>query len=200
LTELQSAYRAHHSTETAVLKVLADILSVLDTGDVDVLTLLDLSAAFDTVDHASVLRRLKTSYDSVLEWFTSYLSGRIQSVRCGMSTSDATAVLCGVLQGSVLGPILFLLYTADLLLLVERHNLQPHIYADDTQIYGFCRPVAATQLQEPVSAMHVSMYRRRSHVDAVKPAPAEHYKDRSYLVRIELTAASTTTGRSESWY
>jgi len=55
LPELQSAYRAHHSTETAVLKVLADILSALDTGDVAVLTLLDSSAAFDTVDHATLL-------------------------------------------------------------------------------------------------------------------------------------------------
>jgi len=60
LTELQSAYRAYHSTETAVLKVLTDVLSALDTGDVAVLTLLDLSAAFDTVDHATLLRRLKT--------------------------------------------------------------------------------------------------------------------------------------------
>ena len=76
----------------------------------------------------------------------------MQSVRCGKSASDASAVLCGVPQGSVLGPILFLLYTADLLRLVERHNLRPHMYADDTQIYGFCLPAAAAQLQEQVSA------------------------------------------------
>jgi len=56
---LQSAYRTHHSTETAVVKVLSDILKALDNGDLTMLTLLDLSAAFDTVDHAILLRRLK---------------------------------------------------------------------------------------------------------------------------------------------
>ena len=154
LPELQSAYRAFHSTETAVLKVLADILFALDIGDIAVLTLLDLSAAFDMVDHATLLRRLETSHGidgTVLGWFASYLSGRIQTVCCGLSASDASAILCGVPQGSVFGPILFLLYTADLLRLVERHNLHPHMYADDTQICGFCRPAAASQLQQQVS-------------------------------------------------
>ena len=90
---------------TEVLKVLTDVLSALDTGDVAVLTLLDLSAAFDTVDHATLLRRLKTSYGiGVLEWFTSYLSGRIQSVRCGKSASDASAVLCGLWSTAGIGP------------------------------------------------------------------------------------------------
>ena len=74
LPELQSAYGADHSNETAVLKVLGDILRALDSGDLALLTLLDLSAAFDTVDHAVLLRRLKTSYGldgCVLRWFTS---------------------------------------------------------------------------------------------------------------------------------
>ena len=115
LPDLQSAYRAYHSTETAVLKVLADILRALDTGDLAVLTLLDLSTAFDTVDHATLLRRLEVSYGlrgHVLGWFHSYLNGRIQYVRCG-TASTVTVLLCGVPQGSVLGPILFVLYTAD---------------------------------------------------------------------------------------
>ena len=76
LPDLQSAYRAHHSTETAVLKVLSDILLALDTGDLAVLTLLDLSAAFDSVDHNTLLRRLQTSYGlsgNVMNWFASYL-------------------------------------------------------------------------------------------------------------------------------
>ena len=155
LPELQSAYRAHHSVETAVLKVLGDMLQALDTGDVAVLALLDLSAAFDTVDHAILLRRLETSYGlggGVLGWFTSYLGGRTQYVRCGGSVSDLMELLCGVPQGSVLGPILFLLYTADLLRLIVGHGLHPHLYADDTQIYGSSSPVAVPQLQEKLSA------------------------------------------------
>ena len=63
LPHLQSAYPAHHSTKTAVVKVLMDILRAPDAGDLTMLTLLDLSAAFDTVDHATLLRRLKISYD-----------------------------------------------------------------------------------------------------------------------------------------
>ena len=83
-SDLQSAYRAHHSTETAVLKMLADILQALDTGDLAMLTLLDLSAAYETVDHATLLRLLEVSYGLlglVLCWFQSYLDGHMQYVR-----------------------------------------------------------------------------------------------------------------------
>ena len=92
LPDLQSAYRAHHSTETAVLKVLADILRAVDGGDLAVLALLDLSAAFDTVDHETLLNRLKKSYGlggRAHDWFQSYLSGRFQSVRCGWNLVDS---------------------------------------------------------------------------------------------------------------
>ena len=86
LPQLQSAYRAGHLTETAVLKVLSDILLAIDAGDLSALVLLDLSAAFETVDHDILLQRLKTSFGlsgMVLEWFRSYLVGRH-----GMSGSD----------------------------------------------------------------------------------------------------------------
>ena len=78
LPRLQSAYRACHSTETAVLKVLSDILLAIDAGDLSALVLLDLSTAFDTV-----VQRLETSYGlsgSVLQWFQTYLVGRRQYV------------------------------------------------------------------------------------------------------------------------
>jgi len=155
LPTLQSSYRAHHSTETAaVLKVLSDILKALDAGELALLTLLELSAAFDTVDHATLLQCLKVTYglgSSVLRWLSSYLDCRKQYVRCGASKSAFSVFMCGVPHGSVLRPILFLMYTADLMRLIEHHQLYPHLYADDTQIYGACSSSATLQFQTRVS-------------------------------------------------
>src|SRR5664279_4460440 len=98
LPNLQSAYRAYHSTETAVLKVLSDILLAVDGGDLAVLTLLDLSAAFDTVNHDTLLRRLRISYglhSSCHSWFASYLENRTQFVRCGTIKSAVASLLYG---------------------------------------------------------------------------------------------------------
>jgi len=111
------------------LKVLSDILSALDTGNIAMLTLLDLLAAFDSVDHNTFLRQLRKSYGlggKVIDWFTSYLSDGKQQVRTTTSSSVPSAVLLGVPQGSVLRPS-FLLYTADLLQLVKRHHLDRSI-------------------------------------------------------------------------
>jgi len=175
LPDLQSAYRAHHSTETAVAKVLSDILTVLDTDDIGMLTLLDLSATFDTVNHDILLRCLAVFYclgGTVLSWFQSYLDGRIQFVRRSRSASAPALVKFGVPQGSVLGLILFQLYTADLLKLIEKHNLHAHAHADDTQIYGFCLPSDATKLQMQVPAcideVALWMQSNRLHLNTAK--------------------------------
>jgi len=95
-----------------------------------------LSAAFDTVDHNFLLQRLERPYGlacSVRQWFQFYLVGRRQFIRTG---SSLARILYGVPQGSVLGPILFLLYTADLLLFIEGQRLCPHLCADDPQFTG----------------------------------------------------------------
>ena len=127
----QSGFRPGHSTETAVLHVLSDILLAIDRGDLAALILLDLTAAFDTVDHDILLQRLQMSFginDVALQWFQSYLLGRSQYVRRGNARSTIVTLMCGVPQGSVLGPILFIMYTADLVSVIESHGLSPHMY------------------------------------------------------------------------
>ena len=143
LPSLQSGFRPGHSTETAILHVISELLLAVDHGDFAALTLLDLSAAFDTVDHDILIKRLQASFGidgCALKWFQSYLFGRTQYVRRGATCSLVVHLLCGVPQGSVLGPILFILYTADLVALIRNFGLSPHLYADDTQIYGACSP------------------------------------------------------------
>ena len=114
MTAFQSAYRKHHSTESALLNIKNDILLNMAKGSVTALTLLDLSAAFDTIDHTILLDRLNVYYglsELALSWFKSYLSGRTHSVKVGSTLSHPAALHYGVPQGSVLGPILFSLYT-----------------------------------------------------------------------------------------
>jgi len=97
-----------------------------------------MSAAFDTVDHAILLDRLHTSFGisgTVLSWIESFVTGRTQAVHMGEDRSTTTAVVCGVPQSSILGPLLFLLYPADVLKIVQHHGLMGHSYADDTSIY-----------------------------------------------------------------
>ena len=112
----QSAYRPLHSTETALLRVQNDILTSIENKEITVLVLLDLSSAFDTVDHAILLNRLKNIGITGLvhDWFSSYLSGRTQAVFLDGVISDSVNLTCGVPQGSVLGPILFNIYTQPL--------------------------------------------------------------------------------------
>ena len=125
----QSAYKRYHSCETALIRVENDILRALDGHNCVVLLLLDLSSAFDAVDHEILLHRLNTKFGikgKALDWFRSYLTERSQFVNIDGTKSDVHNVTCGVPQGSVLGPILYLLYTSPLADILRRHNMLIH--------------------------------------------------------------------------
>ena len=125
--------------EMALLSIKNDIHLSLSRGEATALVLLDLSAAFDTIDHSTLLSCLQDWFGvggSALKWFSSYLMECFQSVKIGSTLSDLQKLLFSVTQGSVLGPLLFSLYTSPLSTLIGKHKgVKFHFYADDSQIY-----------------------------------------------------------------
>ena len=144
----QSAYHSSHSMETALLKVKTDVIQVLENQEVACLILLDLSVAFDTIDHNNLLSRLKSRFavtGVVLKWLGSYLKDRTQVVEIGVPLSggcrsEFVSLRSGILEGSVLGPILFTIYTVPIGDMCRRHQVEFHLYADDTKMYISFRP------------------------------------------------------------
>ena len=141
--KFQLAYRAFHSTETALIKVKDDILRAIYNQTVTCLILLDLSAAFNTVSHPLLLNRLRHHFGiqgTVLRWFKNYMTDCSQKIVIDDSNnkaavSDHAILKQGVPQGSVLGPILFTLYTSPLGDICREHDVSFQSYADDQQIY-----------------------------------------------------------------
>ena len=134
----QSAYRTCHSTETALTRVSNDILQALDRKQSVMLVVLDMSAAFDTIDHTILLNMLEVRYGiegTAHRWFRSYLSDRSQRVRILGKSSGSRPLNLGVPQGSVLGPVIFTMYSAQTASIARSHGLSVHLYADDTQLY-----------------------------------------------------------------
>ena len=143
LPKFQLAYRHHHGNETALVCVFNDILKAIDQHQEVVLLLLDLSSAFDTIDHSALLTRLRERYGftgKVLSWFESYLTNRVQSVIINVTQSYELPVSLGVPQGSVLGPLLFFFFFAPLEEIIAAHWLNCMIYADDKQLYVSLNP------------------------------------------------------------
>ena len=143
LDEHQSAYRKHNSTEIALVYILNEMLSNADSKHVSLLALLDLSAAFDTLDHKILLKRLELSFGITgfaLKWFTSYLESRSQQVCIAGHLSQPKILKFGVPQGSVLGPVLFTLYVQPLSDIISEYNVKHHKFADDTQLLDSAPP------------------------------------------------------------
>jgi hypothetical protein len=134
----QSAYRELHSTETALLRVKSDIMHAIDDNKAVAVVLLDLSAAFDTVDHLILLNRLSHTFGirgKALAWISSYLKDRSFRVCTGDVSSSKKSLSYGIPQGSVVGPLFFVLYTCCLGTIIRKYNICYHMYADDVQLY-----------------------------------------------------------------
>lgn len=151
---LQSAYRALHSTETALIKVLSDIIADIDSRRAAFIVLLDMSAAFDTVDHKILLNRLKERFGifgTAYAWFESYLHGWASQVSISGILSDPVTANFGVPQGSVLGPLLFTCYSNPIGDIVRSFSLRYHAYADDLQIYASFDPRIPGDMEKTVT-------------------------------------------------
>ena len=133
----QSAYKTGHSCETALLRVYNDIVTTISRGNGALLVLLYLSAAFDTIDHDNlfcILEKYVGICGNALKLIKSYFSNRTQRVQIDNVLADFANIICGVPQGSVLGPLKFCLYLLPLSVILRYHNIGYHVYADGSII------------------------------------------------------------------
>ena len=190
LPSVPSVYsRRFHSTESAVLKVLSDIYATADEKMMMLLGLLDLSAAFDIVDHQILFDRLRYEYGldgSVLRWFKSYLTNRTICVHYNGQTSETVSIMP---QGSVLGPILFILYVAGAINIASKHGFAAHSYAARPPDL---RPLTSIFLFES-GGVNVGLCRRDWRMDGQQSTQTQPFKDGADLAWI-LSAAGALPG------
>ena len=193
----QSAYRAGHSCETALLRVYHDIVTIVGKGNGSFLVILDLSAAFDMIDHDNlfyILEKYVGIGGSALRLIRSYFNDRTQRVQIDGIMSDFASLLCGVLQGSVLGPMKFCLYLLPLGAILRHHNIGDHIYADDTQLYNsFKCKESLTMLNMCISDIRVWMIKNKLKISDSK---TEFIIFRSPPLKQNLSDLSVNVGES----
>ena len=165
---LQSAYKAMHSTESALIKVTKYIISEMNSKRVVLMVLLDMSAAFDTVDNKILLSRLEKRFavsGVALKWVASYLQGWSSQVNIGGHLSDPSVADFGVPQGSVLGPLKFTTYIAPVGEIARKHNINYH-YADDTQLYTSFNPRVPGDREASLTTLNACICEIRSWMSA----------------------------------
>ena len=191
LPKFQSGFRKRHSTETSLLKVMSDILLAADQRHVTLLRLLDMFAAFDTVDHDILLFRLKTSFEvdgnsSVMAWVIPTRSNAAGSFQSFNGQSSALVkVASGLPQGSILGPLSSLLYTADIPSTATKHGIYIHCYTR-TMDSCFC------------------LTRRVLQIPSYKVWPIASLRSTTGCLRIDLNSTRTKrnsagSGQDNSW-
>ena len=135
-----------------------DLLLEEDNQKVILMGFLDLSAAFDTVDHCILLHRLENMFqieDKALDWFRTYLTGRTQSVVVGDCESHKKVLECCVPKGSGLGPDLYCIYTLSPGIIIRMFHILFHVYADDTQFYKSIDPGNFVNLKQTAEQLHL---------------------------------------------
>ena len=191
----QSAYRAGHSCETALLRVYNDIVTTVGKGNGSFLVLLDLSAAFDHDNLFYILEKYVGNGGSAQRLIRSYFSDRAQRVQIDDIMFDIASLLCGVPQGSVLGPMKFCLYLLPLGAILRHHNIGYHIYADDTQLYiSFkCKDLleSLTKLNMCIYDIRVWMIKNKFKINDSK---TEFIIFRSPLLKPNLSDLSVSVG------
>jgi len=194
LSKFQSAYRKCHSTETALLRIYNDLNLAMNKQRVSALVLLDLSTAFDTIDHNILLNRLNSYFgisNSAFSLLSSYLRNRSQSVVVDNEFSSKLPLLRGVSQGFVFGPLLFSLYITPLSHLLADSSIQFHFYADDTQLYisfsssDSCQSL--TKLSTTLDLIHSWFCANRL---AVNPSKTEYLLVGTNQQRSKVTSSS----------